>query len=155
MAPFKPKTDSKEFEIENLDRSPSTNPGEADLTIRIWRQDANDKTALNWSSESVLVYMIADLVAASHGRTAVETSAVMGAHFEHSLHALVAARRIQTAILEFLACRPGDCTAAAVLIHPAAGTGFSQAMAQSALRLTAPGQIILSEQMARRFRELP
>jgi hypothetical protein len=157
MAPFEPKTDSKEFEVENLDKRPSINPGEAAaLTIRIWQRDANsDKAALTWKRESVLVYMIADLVAASHGRTAVQTPAAMAAHFDHSLQALVAAKRIQTAILEFLACRPGDCAGAAVLIHPAAVTGFSPAMAQGALRLAEPGQIILSQQIVKRFQELP
>src|SRR5262252_3817146 len=130
MARFEPKTDSKEFEIQNLDKSPSTNPGEAaDLTIRIWQRGANsDKAALTWKRESVLVYMIADLVVASHGRT-VETPVAMAAHFDHSLQALVAAKRIQTAILEFLACRPGDCTGVAVLIHPGVATGFTPAMA--------------------------
>jgi len=156
MVPFQPNTDSKEFEIANLDKSPATDPGQAaDLTIRVWRQGASDKVALTWSSESVLVYMIADLVAASHGRTADETMAAMAAHFDDSQQALVAAKRIQTATLEFLACRPGDYRGAAVLIHPAHGTGFTQAMAQTALRLAEPGQIILSQQIASRFQELP
>jgi hypothetical protein len=79
----------------------------------------------------------------------------MAAHFDNSLQSLVAAKRIQTAILEFLACRPGDCVGAAVLIHPPVAAGFSQGMAQSALRLADPGQIILSEEVSRRFRELP
>lgn len=156
MARFEPKTDSKEFEIQNLDKSPSTNPGEAaDLTIRIWQRGANsDKAALTWKRESVLVYMIADLVVASYGRT-VETPVAMAAHFDHSLQALVAAKRIQTAILEFLACRPGDCTGAALLIHPGAATGFTPAMAQGALRLAEPGQIILSQQIVKQFQALP
>jgi hypothetical protein len=161
MVPFEPKTDSKEFEIANPERSLATGNRSAlsetaDLTIRVWRRDSGSGTAaLTWHSESVLVYMIADLVAASHGRTAVETPAVMAAHFDNSLQSLVAAKRIQTAILEFLACRPGDCVGAAVLIHPPVAAGFSQGMAQSALRLAEPGQIILSEEVSRRFRELP
>jgi len=160
MVPFEPKTDRNEFEIASLGPSAATDPyagaESADLTIRIWRQDAGShQPALHWRSESVLVYMIADLVAASRGRIAIEAAAAMTAHFDHSLDALVAARRIQTALLEFLASRPGDCTGAALLIHPAAGTGFDQGMAQSALRLTEPGQIILSQQMAKRFQALP
>ncbi len=99
--------------------------------------------------------MIADLVAASHGRTAVETPVALAAHFDNSLHSLVAAKRIQTAILEFLACRPGDYVGAAVLIHPPVAAAFSQGMAQSALRLAEPGQIILSEEVSGRFRDLP
>jgi hypothetical protein len=99
--------------------------------------------------------MIADLVAASHGRTAVEMPAAMAAHFDNSLHALVAAKRIEHAILEFLACRPGDYMGAAVLIHPPVAAGFSQGMAQGALRLAEPGQIILSEEVSQRFHDLP
>lgn len=160
MVPFEPKTDSKEFEILNPEQSPATGSrlaasAAADLTIRVWRRDGGGTTPLTWHSESVLVYMIADLVAASHGRTAVEIPAAMAAHFDNSLHALVAAKRIENAILEFLACRPGDYMGAAVLIHPPVSAGFSQGMAQSALRLAEPGQIILSEEVSRRFQDLP
>jgi hypothetical protein len=161
MVPFEPKTDSKEFEIPNSEQSSGTGSrvaasAAADLTIRVWRRDGGGGTAaLTWHSESVLIYMIADLVAASHGRTAVEMPAALAAHFENSLHALVAARRIENAILEFLACRPGDYMGAAVLIHPPVAVGFSQGMAQSALRLAEPGQIILSEEVSRRFQDLP
>jgi hypothetical protein len=159
MVPFEPKTDSKEFEILNPEQSPATGSriaasAAADLTIRVWRRDGGN-TPLTWQSESVLVYMIADLVAASHGRTAGEMPAAMAAHFDNSLHALVAAKRIENAILEFLACRPGDYMGAAVLIHPPVAAGFSQGMAQSALRLAEPGQIILSEEVSRRFQDLP
>jgi hypothetical protein len=161
MVPFEPKTDSKEFEIANPEQSAATGSriaasAAADLTIRVWHRDGGGGTApLNWQSESVLVYMVADLVAASHGRTAVEMPAAMVAHFDNSLHALVAAKRIENAILEFLACRPGDYLGAAVLIHPPVAAGFSQGMAQSALRLAEPGQVILSEEVARRFQDLP
>jgi hypothetical protein len=161
MVPFEPKTDSKEFAIPNPEQSPATGTriaasAAADLTIRVWRRDGGGSTAaLDWQSESVLVYMIADLVAASHGRTAVEMPTAMAAHFDNALHALLAAKRIEHAILEFLACRPGDYMGAAVLIHPPVAAGFSQGMAQSALRLAEPGQIILSEEVSRRFQDLP
>ncbi|PYX70701.1 MAG: hypothetical protein DMG78_17945, partial [Acidobacteria bacterium] len=161
MVPFEPKTDSKEFEIPNPEQSAATGSriaasAAADLTIRVWRRDGGGGTAaLDWQNESVLVYMIADLVAASHGRIAVEMPAAMAAHFDNSLHALVAAKRIENAILEFLACRPGDYMGAAVLIHPPVAAGFSQGMAQSALRLAEPGQIILAEEVSRRFQDFP
>jgi hypothetical protein len=161
MVPFEPKTDSEEFETGPSDQSASAGSQNAsseaaDLTIRIWRQDAgSDTAALTWDSESVLVYMIADLVAASHGRAAVETPAVMAARFDSSLQGLVAAKRIQTAVLEFLACRQSDYIGAAILIHPPLQKGFSQGKAQSALRLAEPGQIILSQEIASRFQNLP
>jgi hypothetical protein len=152
--PLEPRTDGNELEISGLNQSSTAASGSAtsqaaDLTIRILRQDATSGTAaLTWTSESVLVYMIADLVRASHGRTAIEMPATLAAHFDNSLEALVAARRIQTAILEFLACRPGEWmgAGAAVLLHPAAG--FTPKMAQSALQLAAPGQIIVSQEIA-------
>jgi hypothetical protein len=97
--------------------------------------------------------MIADLVQASHGRTAIELPASLAAHFDNSLEALVAARRIQTAILEFLACRPDDGMGAAILVHPEAG--FPQKTAQSALDLARPGQIIVSAEVSARFQNLP
>ncbi len=156
---FEPKTD-KEFETAGIEQSSIASAGAtaeaADLTIRIWRRGESSGTAaLTWKSESVLVYMIADLIAASHGRTPVDATTAMVAHFEHSLDALVAAKRIQTAILEFLACRPGDCSGAAILVHPTVGTGFTHAMAQSALRLAEPAQIIFSQQIAKRLQGLP
>jgi hypothetical protein len=160
MVPFEPKTDSKEFEVAT-EPGPATGSRSAaseaaDLTIRVWRRDSGGATpALTWNSENILVYMVADLVVASHGRTATETPAAMAAHFDNSPEALVAAKRIQTAILEFLACRPGDYMGAAVLIHPPVAAGFSQGMAQSALRLAEPGQIIVSEEVSRRFQDLP
>jgi len=162
MAPFEPKIDSKEFEIANPGHGTAESRGtaagskRADLTIRLWRQDAGGNApGLAWNTESVLVYMIADLVAASQGRVATDLPSAMAARFESSSQALVAAKRIQTAILEFLSCRPGDYAGAAVLIHPPATEGFSPGMAQSALRLAEPGQIILSEELCRRFQDLP
>ncbi len=160
MAPFEPKTDSKEFEVALPERmvpgtgSAATLP--ADITIRLWRQDPNGSSpALTWNSESVLVYMIADLIAASQGHTASEMPAVMSAHFASCNHAFVAAKRIQLAILEFVSCKAGDYLGAAVLVHPPVAAGFTSGMAQSALRLSEPGQIILSEAVSRVAQDLP
>jgi len=165
MPPYEPqyesKTDSNEFEIPEPARETGTGQAavsdSADITIRIWHPDPSAAGgATTWKTDSVLVYMIADLVTASDGRTD-ESSAAMTAHFDSTGRALVAARRIQTAILEFLACRPGDSVAAAILIHIPANTpgGFSPATAQGALRLAEPGQILLSEEVARRVHETP
>lgn len=155
MVPFEPKTDSKEFEIADPEQSGSATLQPADITIRVWRRDVGGSAAVTWSSDSVLVYMVADLIAASQGRTANDLPNAMAAHFDNSLKALVAAKRIQNAILEFLTCRPGDYMGAAVLIHPPADDGFSQGMAQGALRLAEPGQIMLSEEVSRRLKEIP
>ena len=52
---------------------------------------------------------------ASQGRADDSTSA-MTAHFDSTGRALVAARRVETAILEFLGCRPADPLAAAAVV---------------------------------------
>lgn len=160
MSPFEPKTDGKDFAIAKAEQSSQsrafTATPAADLTIRLWLGDRTVGAAgLTWNTDSVLVYMIADLVAASHGRTASEPATVMTAHFANTNQALVAAKRIQLSILEFVCCKPGDDLGAAVLIHPPAGGGFSSSMVQSALRLAEPGQIILSEAVSRSLQDLP
>ncbi len=156
MAPFEPKIDSKEFELANMGHDAARSTLAADITIRLWRQDqGGGASALNWNSESVLVYMIADLIAASRGQTASEASAPMTAHFDSGNLAMVAAKRIQLAILEFMSCKPGDFLGSAILIHPPVQAGFSSGMAQNALRLAEPGQIILSEGIVRGLRDLP
>lgn len=159
MAPYEPKTDSKEFELLNAGQGPipagDAVPDPADITIRLW-QPERPGGSLTWKTESVLVYMIADLVTASHGRVD-DMSPAMQAHFDSSGQALVAAKRIQTSILEFVTCRPGDFLASAVLIHPPSGTpgGLTSSIAQGALRLAEHGQILLSEATASRLRTVP
>ncbi|HYM75930.1 MAG TPA: hypothetical protein VE377_08125 [Candidatus Dormibacteraeota bacterium] len=161
MPQYEPKIDSREFEVANAELESASKASElasdvADITIRIWRREGSEASgALTWDAESVLVYMISDLVVASHGRTASESPAVMTAHFDNARQAMVGARRIQTSILEYLACRPDDYLGAAILVHPPAAAGFTAAVAQSALRLAEPGQIILTAEVSRRFQEAP
>ena len=155
MAPFEPKTDNKDFGLAHPGQRSQGTTASADITIRLWSQDQAGAPTLNWNSESLLVFMIADLVAASYGRAAATSSALMTAQFDNGNQALVAAKRIQLAILEFVACRPGDFLGAAILIHPSMQAGFNSGMAQSALRLAEPGQIILSDAVSRGLRDLP
>jgi hypothetical protein len=160
MAQYEPKTDSKEFELITAGPgpipAPDAVPDPADITIRLWQPERPAAGSLTWRTESVLVYMIADLVAASRGRVD-DSSPAMQAHFDGCGPALVAAKRIQTSILEFLACRPGDSLASAVLIHPPSSIqgGFTTSISEGALRLAEPGQILLSEATAARLRSLP
>jgi len=164
MAQYEQKTDSREFEVANPDQRPGTWGGDlagdaTDIAIRLWGVERPDRGApLTWKAESVLVYMITDLVGVSHGRIAEESPAVMAAHFESSRQALVAAKRMQTSILEFMACRPGQRIAGAILIYrsrTADPTGFSGEMAQQTLGRAKPGQILLAESVCRRVRDLP
>jgi len=165
MAPHESKPKDRVFELANPAAGP--NPGSrgedsqetsTDITVRLCRgEQGNPIPPLTWRSESVLVFMIEDLVLASRGRVADESPTAMTAHFQSSAQALVAAQRIQGAIQEFLACRPGDYVGAAILIHPpiAPSSGFSSDRMQAELRLAQPGQILLSGDISRRLQNHP
>jgi hypothetical protein len=164
MAQYEQKTDNREFEIANPERNPGSwggDPGTdaTDIAIRLWGPERSTRSVpLTWNADSVLVYMIADLVGASHGRVGEESSAVMAAHFDGSRQALVAARRIQTSILEFVTCRPGERIGAAILIYPPSASspaGLSGEMALQALGQARPGQILLAEYSSQQLRDLP
>lgn len=164
MAQYEQKTDSREFEIANPERNAGSWGGDpatdaTDIAIRLWAPERPARSApLTWKADSVLVYMIADLVGASRGRVAEESSAIMAAHFDSSRQALVAARRIQTSILEFVACRPGERSGAAILVYPSSASspaGFSGEMALQALGQAKPGQILLAEYSSQQLRDLP
>jgi len=164
MAQYEQKTDSREFEVANPDQHTGpwggNSPADAaDIAIRLWGASRPDRRVpLTWKTESVLVYMIADLVSASRGRIAEESQSVLAAHFDTCRQAVVAAKRIQTAILEFLSCRPGERSGGAILIYqprtmdPA---GPSSELVQLELGQAKPGQILLAENVFRRMRDLP
>jgi hypothetical protein len=164
MAQYEQKTDSREFEVANAERNagswgggPATDA--TDIAIRLWAPERSARSVpLTWNADSVLVYMIADLVVASRGRVGEELSAVMAAHFDGSRQALVAARRIQMSILEFVTCRPGERIGAAILIYPpraSSPAGLSGEMALQALGQARPGQILLAEYSSQQLRDLP
>ncbi len=164
MAQYEQKTDSREFEVANPEQSPGPWRGGAsedasDIVLRLWSPERSRLNApLTWKTDSVLVYMIADLVGASRGRIAEESSPIMSAHFDGSRQALVAAKRIQTSILEFLACRPGDHVGAAILIYRSRRndpTGYAPETVQQMLRQAKPGQILLAASISERLRDLP
>ncbi|HSY93956.1 MAG TPA: hypothetical protein VK812_21535 [Candidatus Binatus sp.] len=156
-----PKIDSREFEVANLDQhtggwSGGASGDSTDIAIRIWGADRG--VGLTWRSESVLVCMIADLVGASRGQIAEESPAVMAAHFDNSRQAVVAAKRIQMAMLEFAACRPGEGVGSAIVIYQprtSESTGLSGEMVQMELGQAKPGQILLAENIAQGLRDLP
>jgi hypothetical protein len=164
MAQYEQKTDSREFEVANPDQHTGPWAGNspadaADIAIRLWGAARPDRRVpLSWKTESALVYMIADLVGASRGRIAEESQGVLAAHFDSCRQAVVAAKRIQTAILEFLTCRSGERTGGAVLIYQPRTTdpaGPSAELVQLELGQAKPGQILLAENVFRRIRELP
>ena len=166
MPPYQQKTDSREFEVANAERYSGASEGDAraggsEIALRLWTADQN--VARMWKADSALVYMIADLVAASGGQVAEAEQAVMAAKFDSPRQALVAAKRIQTSILEFVACRPGERAAAAILIYQSRSgqsnssdpSGLSGELARMALEKARPGQILLAENVSQRVRDLP
>jgi len=169
MAQYEHKTDSREFEIANPDeyRGEAASADATEIAIRLWSASGSDRRLpTTWKTDSILVYMIADLVVASRGHIAGGSPTVMTASFMGSSQALVAAKRIQMAVLEFVACRPGGPVGAAILVyhsqtHPSNPTpardpnGFTGDIARRALAQAKPGQILLSESISRRLRDLP
>jgi len=144
-------------EGRTLNSSPQPSSDDpADVTIHLFCGERSDRsTGLTWGSDSVFVYMIEDLVLASHGHPADESSSGMTAHFRTCADALVAAQRIQTACQEFLSCRPGDYVGSATLIHPLNTSSLNAETMRSELRLAKPGQILVSSEIARRLQEYP
>jgi hypothetical protein len=127
------------------------------LAIRVWGlQVPGTAGRLTWETDSVCVYMIADLVSASGGRTD-EASGIMAAHFETAAQALVAAKRIQTSMLEFVAERKGDAIGVALLIYPPSTTpgGTHIEIVRGVLAHARPGQILLSDAVARPWSDFP
>ncbi len=164
MPQYQQKIDSQEFEVANPGQSPRSRSVDdradaTDLVVRLWFSGRSDRSAsLTWKTDSVLVYMIADMVGASHGRIEEESPAIMSAHFDSSRQALLAAKRIQTSILEFLACRPGERVGAAILLYRARASdpkGFTGEMVHQGLKLVKPGQILLAESVSEHLRDLP
>ena len=155
MPQYEQKTDRRQFGVTTLDQSPDA----TDLVVRLWNPERSGRTAsLSWNTESVLVYMIADLVSASQGRIAEELPTIMGAHFADSRQAIVAAKRIQTSMLEFLSCRPGERIGAAILLYrtkTSDSAGFGSTTAQQTLRQAKPGQILLAPNISQCLRDLP
>ncbi len=151
MPLYQQKIDNRESQIA----SPDDSPAATDIVIRLW--GANRNMPFSWKTDSVLVYMIADLVGASHGQIAAESSE-MSARFGTARQAIVAARRVQMSILEFLACRPSERVGSAILIYGSQASGppgSSTETVHHALRQVLPGQILLAENICGPLRELP
>ena len=162
MAQYERKTDSREFEIFDPTQSPTPRGDAAldatDIAIRLWIPDGSDRSqTLTWNTESVLIYMIADLLCATGGRLSETDSAGLTGHFDNPWQALVAARRIQTSIPDFRSYRHADGLGAAILIYQpmsdnAAGSG---AKVPRALRQATPGQIFLAEGVSQHLHNAP
>jgi hypothetical protein len=164
MARYLQKTESQEFEIPNLGQAPDQwkenirSANGTDITVRVSRTGyLAESGPITWKADSALVYMIADIVAASGGSFAEELPGAMTAHFGSSPQALVAAKRIQVSVLEFRACRPNQGVAAAILIHsPITNHPLdSQRELEQVLGQASPGQILLEPGISAGLRNFP
>jgi hypothetical protein len=163
MAGNDPKTGGREADRAGSVSAVAPNPATAfspatDLALRLWGLQApTDANRLSWSTDSVCVYMLNDLVTSSGGRIDEHASGVMAAHFDSAAQALVAAKRIQISMLEFLAARKGEAIAAAVLIYDRSSTpgGLHAESMRNALLQARPGQILLSDAVAKPWADLP
>lgn len=160
MASYEPKTDSREFEVANLDgmsgSQPAAIPDPTGIAIRLWGLQGDRGEFVTWMADSVCVFLLSDLVTASGGRPE-DSRSLMAAQFENPGQALVCARRIQAALLEFGSAQSSQTVAAAILIHPAAGAiaGLSADTVSGTLTLLKPGQILVEEELARRWSDIP
>jgi hypothetical protein len=162
MAGNEPKTSGREVDPNGSVSAVALNPATVvspatDLALRLWGSQASaDASRLSWSTDSVCVYMIADLVTSSRGRIDEQASGIMAAHFDNAGQALVAARRIQISMLEFLAARKGEPIAAILLYDPCtAPGGLDTDIVRNVLLQAKPGQILLTDAVARPWADLP
>jgi hypothetical protein len=125
------------------------------LAVRLWTAN---RTALTWSTESPLVYMVHDLVLASGGVANPKLGLV--ATFDRALDALRAAKRIQWAVLEFAQVRPEQCAGAAIVIYQSSelSSGSLEQITQAAssvLDQSKPPQIFVAANAGRQLQAIP
>jgi hypothetical protein len=132
------------------------------ISIRIWGASGRGSKPAepSWNTQSALVFMVADLVAANDGILLTHLRGSMSAQFETPAKALKAAKQVQRAILEFAQHRPDSSSAAAIVINretegepiegrDSAGTGGSL------LQYAKPAQILMTESAYEKLRETP
>jgi hypothetical protein len=118
-----------------------------DIFLRLWTS-TKLPAPVSWNTEAAIIYMIADVIAASGGDPDDNCKTALVAHFEDPSHAVNAARRLQGALLEFTASLPGQSFRLAVAVHT--GSSRRSEIAQSVnsgpllLQMAKPGQILIS-----------
>ncbi len=125
------------------------------LLIRLWtlpRADV-DPALRSWSEESGEVAMLADLVNACHGRLAGSHQQQLTAEFADVATAVMAAKRMQRAMIGFASHQPRARVAAAIGVHSRTGESPSAAAATHdgseaaglLMRAATAGQILLTQ----------
>jgi hypothetical protein len=124
------------------------------LAVRVW---SSTRAALHWKSESALVYMLTDLMAASGGVPDEDSEIGLVASFEQPSEAFRAAKRIQWSVLEYSQQKPENCLGAAIAVYHASDLHRSEA-AQGIVALleqAKPSQIFLAAAAANLLQGIP
>jgi hypothetical protein len=127
------------------------------LAVRVW---SSTRAAMHWKVESGLVYMLADLVAASGGVPDEESGIGLVASFAQPAEAFRAAKRIQWSVLEYSQQQPENCLGAAIAVYHASDLvhGNHGEAAQGIVALleqAKPSQIFLAAKAAKLLQDTP
>ncbi len=152
---------SREPKAEGVNRQPFS--AAADISIRLWTpaQLRSNSSDVSWRTDSSLVLLIGDVLAAAQG-VPNELRSGMSAHFNSAAQAMKAAKSIERSVTEFSKQRPNDCFGAAIAVHRPVelrpfreGDSTPVAPATSLLRQAQPGQIFVSRETYEHLRDLP
>lgn len=153
---------SREPKAEGVNRQPFSEA--ADISIRLWTpaQLRSNSADVSWNTDSSLVLLIGDVLAAAQGVPADELRSGLSAHFSSAAQAMKAAKSIERSVTEFSKQRPNDCFGAAIAVHRPVdfrpsreGVSASLSPASSLLRQAQPGQIFVSRETYEHLRDLP
>jgi hypothetical protein len=152
----------REPKAEGINRQPYS--AAADISIRLWTpaQLRSNSSDVSWKTDSTLVFLISDVLAAAQGIPADELGCGMSAHFNSAAQAMKAAKSIERSVTEFSRQRPNDCFGAAIAIHRPVelrpfleGDPSPVSPAASLLRQAQPGQIFVSRETYEHLRDVP
>jgi len=151
---------SREPKAEGVNRQPFS----TDISIRLWTpaQLRSNPADVSWNTDSNLVLLIGDVLAAARGVPADELGFGLSAHFNSAAQAMKAAKSIERSVTEFSKQRPNDCFGAAIAVHPPMeprpfleGDPGPVSPASSLLRQAQPGQILVSRETYEHLRDVP
>ena len=158
MGASKQIRDSAQAASEKHPTTGSLPVAETYLSVRLWNSNGADApTPLPLESDSPVVSLTKDLIAASKGAAVSSRDGLLVTSFHAVLPAVSTARRLQWAVQGLAEGRDLRGTSIAVLIHYAhdlpVNTGDTAV--RSALDQATPGQILLTESIGKSFDDLP
>jgi len=158
MGASKQIRDSAQAASEKHPTTGSLPVAETYLSVRLWNSNGADApTPLPLESDSPVVSLTKDLIAASKGAAVSSRDGLLVTSFHAVLPAVSTARRLQWAVQGLAEGRDLRGTSIAVLIHYAhdlpVNTG--ETAVRDALDQATPGQILLTESIGKSFDDLP